>query len=158
MIKFINAYIMADQLEEDVQELKNLLNKGLIKRTDKNNPSFIVLEENLKEVENILDKYKEDEFIRIQTPKEYTESCYCGCGYDMQVNLNFSSIAIDLSDVLDSIKNETEVFTQSEMEKVYNSDNVDKEFRKLLDKITREALKEKILQMSKLVDNVSLWI
>lgn len=157
MIKFINGYRMADQLEEDVQEIKDLLDKGLIKRTQKHEPSFIVSDENLKEVESALNKYKENGYLEILTPKEFASDCYATGGYDMEVQLHFSHVGIELSEALDNIECESEVFTETEMMKVYNAENIEKSFRELLDTITRNALKEKISKMSELVDNVSLW-
>jgi hypothetical protein len=159
MIKFINANTMADCEEEDVIEIKELLEQGLIKRLEHNQPVFMVLEENFETVKEKLNKpeYSTNYYFEYLSPFELLKYFYGGAGYDIEVSYNFSSVGMEVDEAVEYIEDEKEFFTNEVIEELYNAEDPYKCYRNILEQMTKKALKLKMLKMIDMIDSKKLW-
>lgn len=157
MLTFISGNEMADAINEDVKEITELLEQGLIKRYEDGEPLFVTIEDNLEAVKEKLSKYDSEEYFSYSEPLEFARSMYGGCSYDMSTSSYFSTVTLDLDEMINNfIKSEDEMFSIEMLEHIYNSDNISLEFKKTLDELGTEYLKAKIKKMLNSIDTEGL--
>lgn len=157
MLIFISGNSMADAIEEDVKEITELLEQGLIKRYEDGEPLFVTTEDNLKAVKERLGKYDSEQYFRYLKPLDFAKYMYGGCTYDMATSSIFSTVTLDLDEFINEVeKYKDEVFTTKMLKNIYNAENISLEFRKTLDELGTEYLKEKIKKMLNSIDTEGL--
>lgn len=138
-IKFM--YIEADN---ETKEIKELLNKGLIKYIDDNNyPEFIYLSDS---EEQVINKLKEDKTINIAKDVniyDLVEKLSCMFdGEDMVVkNVFGNEISLYHGVIEDLISDEEEVyFPKAKQMEIFNSETPSKQLRKYFNELGKDQL------------------
>ena len=137
-------FLEIQAIEEENKELKELLDKGLIKRAYDSELIYAVLEENIDKVKEYLIEY--EEFYEVLDPLEYADERYGNGDYKLSIEVD-ATISIELNLVLQSIKDFDDIywmFNEERMNKVYSSENIEASFKNLLDIISRQYLKGKL--------------
>jgi len=150
-------FLEIQAIEEENKELKELLDKGLIKRAYDSELIYAVLEENIDKVKEYLIEY--EEFYEVLDPLEYADERYGNGDYKLSIEVD-ATISIELNLVLQSIKDFDDIywmFNEERMNKVYSSENIEASFKNLLDIISRQYLKGKLKIALDEVDKSSLW-
>jgi hypothetical protein len=150
-------FLEIQAIEEENKELKDLLDKGLIKKAYDSELIYAILEDNINKVKECLTKY--EEFYELLDPLEYAEERYENGDYKLSIEVD-ATISIELNLVLQSIKDFDDIywmFNEERMNKVYNSENIEESFKELLNTICRQYLKGKLNIALDEVDKSSLW-
>lgn len=112
MIKMLNGYSwLEDEIGEDTKEIKELLEKGLIKRIYEDTAKFIALESDIPKIKEILgdDYNKLGEYTVIEWLKDY----FCGNYEGLTVqNLYGDSVDVKMEQIYDLISDDEESYFQ----------------------------------------------
>jgi hypothetical protein len=128
-------FLEIQAIENEVQELKDLVDRKLIKRVYDDELIYALLEENIQTVQDNLKKYEED--YAILNPLEYADERYGNTDYKITIDVGVDeNVTVELSETLDYVEEFTEIdeiFNDERAYKVYNSNNIESCFKELLE-------------------------
>lgn len=154
MIKMLNGYRWLEEVVgEDTEEIKECLDKGLIKRIYDGEAKFVVLESNINKVKEILSEdYNElSEYTVVEWINEY----FYGNYDNLEIkNLYGDTIYISMDTVCDLISDEEEeYFPDAKKLEVYNAECPYDKMEEILNEIGRRQAKMQIQDLLNSVTN-----
>lgn len=151
MIKFLNGYNwLEDELGDDTEEIKECLEKGLIKRITKGTAKFLILENNISVVKNILgddySKLEEENFI------DWIEEELLCDSQDLIISNKENRVIVNSNDIYDFISEDMDVYFNNDCKLfIYNSENP---LEKLWGKINEIGRQKAVIQIKALLECV----
>ena len=156
MIKVLNAHKFTtdDKLSSEVEEIKKLLNEGIIKEGLWEN-YYLFDSENESYIESVLDKKYTGKY-GFSTLINHIKDSFGGCGtYTRLMVDDYNEISIDIEDII--FTDDDKYLPDSILENIYMADEPYDYFIEYINKITKEMFKEKLNKLMKKVDNCTMF-
>ena len=157
MIKVLDTedFVTYDKLSSEVEEIKKLLNEGIIKK-GLYDDYYLFDSENETYIDSVLDKKYAGKY-GFSTLINHIKYSFGGCGrYErLIVDDDYNEISIDIEDIIFADNNK---YLQDDiLEQIYKADNPYDYFIEYINNITRELLREKLNKLMKDVDNCRMF-
>ena len=156
MIKVLDteAFVTYDKLSSEVEEIKKLLNEGIIKK-GLYDDYYLFDSENETYIESVLDKKHTGKY-GFSTLINHIKYSFGGCErYVRLIVDDYNEISIDIEYIIFADNNK---YLQDDiLEQIYKADNPYDYFIEYINNITREVLREKLNKLMKDVDNCTMF-